>query len=86
MSTKINDINVGDMVQEVNYIAYFNTPMKPRMGIVLKIYQHKSRPSITYTHNIAKVYWLKSEKIETVPVYLLIHCDIENNEYECEKI
>ena len=86
MVSKINAINVGDIVQEVNHIAYFNTPMKPRIGIVLKVYQHKSNPSITYTHEIAKVHWLKSCVIEAIPVYLLTHYEIQNNEYECEKI
>ena len=63
-----------------------NTPMKPRIGIVLKVYQHKSNPSITYTHEIAKVHWLKSSVIEAIPVYLLTHYEIQDKEYECEKI
>ena len=86
MQSKINIINVGDIVQEVNYIAYFNAPMKPKIGIVLKIYKHKSNPSVTYTHEIAKVHWLKSSNIEAIPVYLLKHYEIRSEEYECEKI
>ena len=78
-------IKVGDIVREVNYIAYFNSPRMPRTGIVLKIYKTKSNPSIDYTHDIAKVYWLKSKKFESIPVYLLTHYGQEN-EYECEKI
>ena len=86
MVTKINVINVGDIVKEVNYIAYFNTPMKPRIGIVLKVYQHKTKPSMTYAHEIAKVYWLKSKKFEVVPIYLLKHYEENEIIYECEKI
>ena len=87
MTYKINIISVGDIVQEVNHIAYFNTPMIPKVGIVLKIYKHKSMPSATYTHEIAKVYWLKSKNFEAVPVYLLKHFEQKNDlVYECEKI
>ena len=81
----IQQIIVGDIVKEVNYIAYFNSPRMPRIGIVLKIYKTKSNPSISYTHDIAKVYWLKSKQFESIPVYLLTHCE-QNNEYQCEKI
>jgi hypothetical protein len=86
--SNIDIIVVGDIVQEVNYIAYFNTPMKPRVGIVLKIYERKINPTITYSHKIAKVYWLKNHKFEAVPVYLLKHYEEDNNgkPYECEKI
>ena len=86
MSSEINVIVVGDIVQEVSYIAYFNTPMKPRVGIILKIYEQKVRPSTTYTHRIAKVYWIKNHKIEIMPIYLLKHLVTDKENYECEKI
>ena len=86
MKTGINSIDVGDIVQEVNYIAYFNTPMKAKIGIVLKVYKHKTNPSVPYSHQIAKVYWLKSKIFEAVPIYLLKHYQGSDVVYECEKI
>ncbi len=86
MTAGLESIEVGDIVEEVNYIAYFNTPMKARVGIVLKVYQHKTNPSMTYSHQIAKVYWLNTKKFEAIPVYLLKHYQESDIVYECEKI
>ena len=86
MTAGLDSIEVGDIVQEVNYIAYFNTSMRAKVGIVLKVYKHKTNPSISYSHQIAKVYWLKSKNFEAVPVYLLKHYKESDVVYECEKI
>ncbi len=82
----IDQIEVGNIVSEVNYIAYFNSPMMPRIGIVLKVYEAKNNPYLKYTHRLAKIYWFKSEKYEVVPIYLLKHYDYDYSQYECEKI
>lgn len=82
----IKRIYVGDIVREVNYIAYFNAPRKAQVGIVIKIYDSKSDPWKEYTQQLAKIYWFKAEKYEVMPIYLLMHYDYRTEEYQCEKI
>tara|TARA_B100001094_G_scaffold264483_1_gene266508 strand:- start:3005 stop:3265 length:261 start_codon:yes stop_codon:yes gene_type:complete len=86
VSSNNKDIRVGDIVREVNYIAYFNSPMEARIGLVIDLFESKNNPALSHTHQIAKVYWLKNKIFERVPVYLLIHCVTEDEEYQCEKI
>ena len=48
----IDQIEVGNIVSEVNYVAYFNSPMTARIGIVIKVYEAKSNPYLKYTHRL----------------------------------
>tara|TARA_Y100000114_G_scaffold45128_1_gene40794 strand:- start:873 stop:1130 length:258 start_codon:yes stop_codon:yes gene_type:complete len=82
----LNRIEVGDIVREVNYIAYFNAPRKAQVGIVIKIYDSKSDPWRSYSQTLAKIYWFKSKKYEVIPIYLLTHYDQKLSGYQCEKI
>jgi hypothetical protein len=80
-----DSISIGDIVQEVNYIAYFHKYSKPLKGIVIKIYEAPKKSWEKRSNRIAKVYWFKNRKFEILPLYLLALCEQEK-EYECEKI
>jgi len=81
-----NLIEMGDIVQEVNYIAYFYNYQKPLVGIVIQVYQVKKQPWEKAGQKLVKVYWFKSKKFEMMPIYLLAHHDPEGDTYESDKI
>ena len=79
-------IELGDIVQEVNYIAYFHNYQRPLVGIVIQVYQVKKQPWEKSGRQLARVYWFKSKKFEMMPIYLLAHYDPSGDTYESDKI
>jgi|TARA_E500000318_G_scaffold36944_1_gene35708 hypothetical protein len=77
---------MGDIVQEVNYIAYFHNYQKPLVGIVIELYQIKKQSWENTTRHLARVYWFKSKKFEMMPIYLLAHYNPSGDTYESDKI
>lgn len=80
------ELEVGDIVKEINYIAYFHDYQEPLIGIIIDICDVKQKYIKGYKNQLAKVYWFKNKKFEMMPIYLLIPFENNGKEYECEKI